>query len=464
MSLTVFLSAVSSEFHHKDTGNPLSFESYRDVLTRSLRWLVPDCTVTTQEDLRQGFEDLLATLDGEVAQSTLVIHLVGFMAGAFPSTAEVRRLRERHPDWLAHERELAQMIGDADQVSYTQWEMYLAFEHRVGRLLFLADETAPRSPGCEQTDEQRASQARHRERLRITGQHYETCHDQRDLARRAVAAIERHGLRGNPLPPARPEVVRAAREDAAAFALQVGTQLRQFAKAAVTDADPAGIEAFLRAVDTAALKRELDRRTALAVLQEHRDEVYASVADDPTPENLYELAFAELAVGRYREAIDAARRLVQEQVALMSSEPDQYEPHREQALNAYLLWHEAAHLSGRVHESVAEYLLEHARYDKAEALIDEILDIREEQGEGDPVLAKSLLLWCGLLYALGKYQSVVDVAFRAEHANASIAEQSCERTRAPGAVCGGRATLRARLTRKRGGLRRDASPDAAVCE
>ena len=34
MSVTFFLSAVSGEFHRKDPAHPLSFESYRDVLTR----------------------------------------------------------------------------------------------------------------------------------------------------------------------------------------------------------------------------------------------------------------------------------------------------------------------------------------------------------------------------------------------------------------------------------------------
>ncbi len=440
MSMTVFISAVSREFHARDPKQPQSFESYRSVLTRSLRLLVRDCEVVVQEELVQGLGDLLATLDSEVQRSTIVIHLIGEMAGASPEAAEVRRLRERHSSWLAHEPELAEAIGDGDGVSYTQWEAYLAFQHRTGRLVFVADEQAPRSPLCQPDFEQRHSQARHRQRLQVTGEHYEPCYDQRDLARKAVASIERHGLRRNSVTPARPEAVQAAKQNISAFAHDVGTQLRQAAKSAVSDYDPAGIEPYLKAIDTASLQRELDRRSALAMLHEHQEETREAAQADPTPANLYDLAFAELAMGNYREAIDAARRLAEEQVALMLAEPDQHDQHREQALNAYLLWHEAAQLAGHrddaiqalqqgcslvdrdrepvlwadLHEPLAEYYLDHALFDKAEPLIDEIVDIREDQGEHDPALPNSLLLWCRLLDADAKYQSVIDVAARVE--------------------------------------------------
>jgi len=69
MSIVAFVSAVSDEFHHRDPRQPRSFESYRDVLARSLRILVKECRVTTQEDLVQGQGDLLATLDEQVRDS-----------------------------------------------------------------------------------------------------------------------------------------------------------------------------------------------------------------------------------------------------------------------------------------------------------------------------------------------------------------------------------------------------------
>ena len=56
--MTIFISAVSNEFHYKDRKHPQSFVSYRDVLTRSLRVLVRDCTVIVQEELVQGMGEV----------------------------------------------------------------------------------------------------------------------------------------------------------------------------------------------------------------------------------------------------------------------------------------------------------------------------------------------------------------------------------------------------------------------
>ena len=95
MSMTAIVSAVSDEIHYKDRKNPPSFESYRELLIRSLRLLVRDCRVVVQEELIQGPADLLATLDHEVQHSTVVIHLVGDMAGAFPTPLEFRKHRQR---------------------------------------------------------------------------------------------------------------------------------------------------------------------------------------------------------------------------------------------------------------------------------------------------------------------------------------------------------------------------------
>jgi hypothetical protein len=47
-----------------------------------------------------------------------------------------------------------------------------------------------------------------------------------------------------------------------------------------------------------------------------------------------------------------------------------------------------------VHEPLAEFLLDHAKLDRADELVSDIIDIREDyQGENHPALAKTLLLW-----------------------------------------------------------------------
>ena len=80
MSATIFISAVSSEFHKRDPAHQPAFVSYRDVLTRSLRRQIPNCEIVVQEELKQSYGDLLDTLDGEVQRSTVVVHVVGRIA------------------------------------------------------------------------------------------------------------------------------------------------------------------------------------------------------------------------------------------------------------------------------------------------------------------------------------------------------------------------------------------------
>lgn len=439
MSIVAFVSAVSDEFHHRDPCQPWSFESYREVLARSLRILVKGCRVTTQEDLVQGPGDLLETLEEEIRVSHLVIHLVGSMAGAIPELAAVRRLRERNREWLAHEPELAAAVGDGKGISYTQWEAYLAFQHRRGRLVFVVDDRAPRSPWSRRDENERTSQQRHFKRLQQTGEHYEACLDQLDLARKAVASIERFGLRPD-APALNEKALAAARQDAAGISMAIGTSLRSLAKTASVEFDPPGIGAFLQAIDTAAFQWELDRRSALQAVHEHREELRARVAVDPAPENLYELALGELALANYLEAMQVAERLAEQHLSLMQSDPARAESHRERAQNAFLLLHEAAQLATRrddaiaaleragslvdinrepvlwaeLHEPLAQFLLDHALYDRAEPIIDRIIDIREEhQEEGDSALPNCLILWCSLLKSRARFGDVASVAARA---------------------------------------------------
>ena len=437
--VSVFVSAVSDEFHKHEYPNPLSFRSYRDILSRSLRILVRDCRVVAQEDLVQGPGDLLDTLEREICECHVVVHLLGQMSGWEPTSAELRKLRGRNPRWLEHEPELATHIGEGTGISYTQWEAYLAFQHRCDRLVFVVDEKAPRSPRFRRDEPQLASQQKHRDRLESTSEHYETCFDQLDLSRKVVASIERFGLR----PPGEPQASPgqgAAADRGAGMALAIGTAIRSSAKTAITEFDPAGIQAFLEAIDTVALQQELDRRQVLQAVHGYREKLLERVHEAPTPETLYDLALAELALGHYVEAMLVAERLANEQHSLIDSDPENLEKRRQNTQNAYLLLHEAAHLSGRrdaaisalqrsaalvdkendpifwadLNEVLAKYLLDSAMYKQAEPIIDDVLDIREEhQGDSDPALPKTLLVWANLLYYKASYRGSVDVAARA---------------------------------------------------
>jgi tetratricopeptide (TPR) repeat protein len=221
---------------------------------------------------------------------------------------------------------------------------------------------------------------------------------------------------------------------------EVAERIRKPGRSTAAPLEAAEVETFLRSVTSAALRRELDRRAALEIVAEHRTEVRKVVEEQPTAEGLSELALAELAMGNYPGAMEAARRWAELEEARMAAEPDRFEEHREEALNGYLLLHEAAKAAGRrdeavaalqrggsfidpsrepvfwadYHEPLAEFHLDQAHWDRAEELIDDITDIREEHQAEQPALAKSLLLWCRLLESRADYSGVASVAARAE--------------------------------------------------
>lgn len=122
---TIFISAVTNEFHQVPPEQRHLFQSYRDVMKQAFRSLAPHYEVIVQEDLVQGFGDLLETLDLEIARSLIVVHLVGEMAGCPPEAGPLRNLRARHPALLADIPELRSELGDGAGVTYTQWELYL---------------------------------------------------------------------------------------------------------------------------------------------------------------------------------------------------------------------------------------------------------------------------------------------------------------------------------------------------
>lgn len=160
----LFLSCVSSEFHHAGGGE---FGSYRlqlaDVLAQA------GFHVAYQETFAVGGGTLLQKLEDGVRQSKAVIHLVGDMVGALPKSDEVDELWARHPDFLARTPQLRTAVGDGKGVSYTQWEALLAVHFDVKVFCFRADDAAPRSPRIASNDESRSDQRLHWERIRDRG-------------------------------------------------------------------------------------------------------------------------------------------------------------------------------------------------------------------------------------------------------------------------------------------------------
>jgi hypothetical protein len=90
---------------------------------------------------------------------------------------------------MANAPELLHALRDENAITYTQWEIYLAFHHQKHRLIFEVAPSAPRSPLCAPTAADQASQNLHRQRLALTGAHLGTITDQGDAARKTIRSF-----------------------------------------------------------------------------------------------------------------------------------------------------------------------------------------------------------------------------------------------------------------------------------
>jgi len=157
-SVKVFLSTVSDEFR-----------AYRDQLRTDLTRHNVEAKV--QEDFKDLGGDTLDKLDVYIAQCDCVVHLVGDMTGWAPLKRDVDALLVKHPDLVADLPPLGEALGDGVDVSYTQWEAWLALYHRKPLLIAKAAEKAERGPKHAPTDASRAAQADHLARLNAVGRH-----------------------------------------------------------------------------------------------------------------------------------------------------------------------------------------------------------------------------------------------------------------------------------------------------
>lgn len=148
----IFLSTVSKEF-----------ASYREALRRDLDR--PNVAVKIQEDFIVTGTETLDMLDRYIENCDAVIHLVGDMTGAMAQAPSVEAIRDRHPDFAARLPPVAPFLEPGGpQLSYTQWEAWLALYHR--RLLIIAVPAADAARDAPCLDDgQRAAQQAHLARL-----------------------------------------------------------------------------------------------------------------------------------------------------------------------------------------------------------------------------------------------------------------------------------------------------------
>ena len=463
-----FLSAVSREFHHPDPVAPQRFVSYRAHLAESLRAIRqphdiisradiiardnvirradPDAqpgqiAVASQENLAQGFGDLLESLEDEVRNATVVVHLVGDMAGVAPKAASRRRLAERHPDFLGSEPELRDRLGNRADITYTQWELYFAYHHGCRRLVFTADSDAPRSPAFVHDKKQIALQHAHRARIEVVDKHTSAFTDQKDLVRQTIDNLIRRGLIADPgVSEPDPKAIDAARALLESIVPEIFAFSKKSDRAKVPLLDLAGVAAWIAALDTVAANHGLNRRHLCALLDEHLALLLekADASADPAP--YLDLAFTYFALARYPAAIATARRAIVLAEALPSDDERGIVTRRKHLLNGWNLIHSAAAqnhdhqlaaqalqngganidktkdpvLWADYHEPLVEHYIAHAQWQPAEDLLSEIVDIREElPGESSRALANTLNLWATLLYHTAKYPGTASVAGRA---------------------------------------------------
>jgi tetratricopeptide (TPR) repeat protein len=153
MSTRIFLSAVSDEFR-----------DYRDQLSHDLTR--PNVEVKVQEDFKDLGSVTLDKLDVYIAACDAVVHLVGDMTGAAAKAESTKAIVKKYTDLMDKLPPLRQLLENRLDISYTQWEAWLALYHDKLLLIATADDAAPRGPRFKPTDASRAAQRMHLERLR----------------------------------------------------------------------------------------------------------------------------------------------------------------------------------------------------------------------------------------------------------------------------------------------------------
>jgi Domain of unknown function (DUF4062) len=153
VSVKIFLSAVSTEFR-----------AYRDLLRHDLTR--HNVEVKIQEDFKDQGSVTLEKLDTYIKACDAVVHLVGDMSGAAAKPASTEAIRAKYPDLIDRLPPLREPLARGDDISYTQWEAWLALYHGKPLLTAKADATVPRDADNKPTDTSRAAQQAHLDRLR----------------------------------------------------------------------------------------------------------------------------------------------------------------------------------------------------------------------------------------------------------------------------------------------------------
>ena len=170
----LFLSCVTHEFR-----------SYRDQL--ATRLAQPGVELRRQEDFVNAGQTTLEKLDDYIRTCDAVIHLVGHATGAYPEAPEVDAFLNQSSD-LADKLGLGAELVNGD-LSYTQWEAWLALYHGKPLALYRAADVAPREIGFAFDQDQKTKQQQHWKLLEERGRDRKEFASPDDLAIEVLRAM-----------------------------------------------------------------------------------------------------------------------------------------------------------------------------------------------------------------------------------------------------------------------------------
>ncbi|MCA8995082.1 MAG: hypothetical protein KDA88_24110 [Planctomycetaceae bacterium] len=169
----VFISCVSDEFEKPSAPYPGFRSALRDYLTQA------DCEVKVQEQFRQeGSLDTVEKLAGYIKTCKAVIHLLGEMSGSIAHPQAVAAFLKDNPDFLAKYPELRTELGNCSDLTYTQWEAFLALHYGVDLFVYV-------------TKKGQGAQKPHLDRLKLARKYADEIKSDTDLLGRLIGDLRK---------------------------------------------------------------------------------------------------------------------------------------------------------------------------------------------------------------------------------------------------------------------------------
>ena len=138
-SVRLFLSCVSDEFG-----------VYRDALRSALT--LPNVEIKIQEDFKPLGGDTLHLLEDYIERCEAVVHFTGEMAGSTPASSSVQDLLARQPGLEAKLAKKGLGREALANLTYTQWEAWLAIGFEKDLMIVVPAYGVERSPAFALTE------------------------------------------------------------------------------------------------------------------------------------------------------------------------------------------------------------------------------------------------------------------------------------------------------------------------